>query len=81
LKLFRPHRFETFGDEDLWTDILRMHEVIQSSVSPRTALSVGLKVDATVLPPAATKPGPGPGFRLLIAVIDKPRMLLAIIEP
>ena len=44
-------RFDTFGDEQLWTDILRMHEVIQSSVSPRTALSVGLKVDASVLPP------------------------------
>jgi mono/diheme cytochrome c family protein len=44
-------RFDTFGDEDLWTDILRMHEVLQSAVSPRTALSVGLKVDATALPP------------------------------
>jgi hypothetical protein len=44
-------RFDTFGDEDLWTDVLRMHEVLQSSVSPRTALSVGLKVDSTVLPP------------------------------
>ena len=44
-------RFDTFGDEQLWTDVLRMHEVIQSSVSPRTALSVGLKVDASVLPP------------------------------
>lgn len=43
-------RFDTFGDEQLWTDTLRMHEVIQSSVSPATALSVGLKVDATVLP-------------------------------
>lgn len=44
-------RFDTFGDEQLWTDTLRMHEVIQSSVSPVTALSVGLKVDAAVLPP------------------------------
>lgn len=44
-------RFDTFGDEDLWTGILGMHEVIQSAVSPRTALSVGLKVDATALPP------------------------------
>lgn len=44
-------RFDTFGDEQLWTDVLRMHEVIQSSVSPVTALSVGLKVDASVLPP------------------------------
>jgi cytochrome c553 len=44
-------RFDTFGDEDLWTDVLRMHEVLQSAVSPRTALSVGLKVDAAALPP------------------------------
>ncbi|MBD5803173.1 hypothetical protein AZOA_26090 [Azoarcus sp. Aa7] len=44
-------RFDTFGDEALWTDTLRLHEIIQSSVSPRTALSVGLKVDATALPP------------------------------
>src|SRR5215207_5804516 len=44
-------RFDTFGDEQLWTDILRMHEVIQSSVSPATALAVGLKVDAASLPP------------------------------
>jgi mono/diheme cytochrome c family protein len=43
-------RFDTFGDEQLWTDTLRLHEVIQSSVSPVTALGVGLKVDATVLP-------------------------------
>lgn len=43
-------RFDTFGDEQLWTDTLRMHEVIQSSVSPATALAVGLKVDATALP-------------------------------
>jgi mono/diheme cytochrome c family protein len=44
-------RFDTFGDEQLWTDTLRMHEVIQSSVSPATALSVGLKVDSTAVPP------------------------------
>lgn len=44
-------RFDTFGDEQLWTDTLRLHEVIQSSVSPATALAVGLKVDAAALPP------------------------------
>jgi hypothetical protein len=43
-------RFDTFGDEQLWTDTLRMHEVIQSAVSPVAALGVGLKVDADVLP-------------------------------
>jgi mono/diheme cytochrome c family protein len=44
-------RFETFGDDSFWTDTLRMHEVIQSAVSPKTALAVGLKVDADALPP------------------------------
>ena len=44
-------RFETFGDETFWTDTLRMHEVIRESVSPNTALAVGLKVDVDALPP------------------------------
>ena len=44
-------RFDTFGDEQLWTDTLRMHEVIASAVDPTTALKVGLKVDAARLPP------------------------------
>ena len=43
-------RFETFGDEAKWTDTLRMHEVIASSVDPTTALAVGLKVDVEALP-------------------------------
>src|SRR5688500_1632992 len=43
-------RFETFGDEQFWTDTARMHEVVQKSVSPATALSVGLKVDADAIP-------------------------------
>ena len=45
-------RFDTYGDESFWTDTLRMHEVIRTSVSPVTALSVGLKVDVDALPPA-----------------------------
>src|SRR5687768_9827807 len=43
-------RYDTFGDEQLWTDVLRMHEVI-ATVSPATALAVGLKVDLDALPP------------------------------
>jgi mono/diheme cytochrome c family protein len=43
-------RFDTFGDEQLWTDVLRMHEVI-ATVPPTTALAVGLKVDVEALPP------------------------------
>ena len=42
-------RFDTFGDETFWTDTLRLHEIVQT-ISPATALSVGLKVDADTLP-------------------------------
>lgn len=45
-------RFDTFGDEVYWTDTLQMHTVIESGVSPATALSVGLKVDSDALPDA-----------------------------
>ena len=44
-------RYDTFGDEQLWTDVLRMHEVI-ATVPPATALAVGLKVDVEALPRA-----------------------------
>jgi len=43
-------RFDTFGDEQVWTDKLRLHEVVEKSVDPTTALKVGLKVDADALP-------------------------------
>ena len=42
-------RFDTFGDEQLWTDFLRMHEVV-AALDPETALGVGLKVDVRALP-------------------------------
>ena len=45
-------RYETFGDETFWTDVLQMNQVIEAAVSPNTALAVGLKVDAEALPAA-----------------------------
>jgi mono/diheme cytochrome c family protein/cytochrome c5 len=48
-------RFDSYGDESYWTDTLRMHEVIASSVSPATALAVGLKVDMDALPTAVVQ--------------------------
>jgi hypothetical protein len=42
-------RYDTFGDEQLWTDVLKMHDVVKT-VSPATALAVGLKVDVDALP-------------------------------
>ena len=43
-------RFDTIGDEQFWTDVLRMHEAL-ATVPPATALAVGLKVDVEALPP------------------------------
>jgi hypothetical protein len=47
-------RFDTFGDEQLWTNVLRMHEVIPT-IDPTTALGVGLKVDVEALPRATIR--------------------------
>jgi len=47
-------RFDTFGDEQLWTNVLQMHEAI-ATVDPATALAVGLKVDVEALPTAVIK--------------------------
>jgi hypothetical protein len=51
-------RFDTFGSEAFWGDALQLHRAIAGAknggvgggVSPKTALSVGLKVDADALP-------------------------------
>jgi cytochrome c5 len=48
-------RSDTFGNEAFWTDALGMNKVIASAVDPKTALAVGLKVDAEALPPAVVK--------------------------
>ena len=42
-------RHDTFGDEQLWTDVLRAHELAQS-LTPKMALGVGLKVDVDAVP-------------------------------
>jgi mono/diheme cytochrome c family protein len=47
----RIFRFDTFGDEQVWTDTLRLHEVVEKSVALLTALKVGFKVDSAALPP------------------------------
>jgi hypothetical protein len=51
-------RFDTFGDESFWGDTLQLHRAIEGAglggvgagVSPKTALTVGLKVDVDALP-------------------------------
>jgi hypothetical protein len=44
-------RYDTFGDEQLWTGFLRLHEPL-AGLSPAQALAAGLKVDVEALPPA-----------------------------
>ena len=56
----KTFRYDTFGSEAFWGDALELHKAIAGEknggvgpgVSPKTALSVGLKVDADVLPNA-----------------------------
>ncbi|HXJ09873.1 MAG TPA: hypothetical protein VNH12_10225 [Burkholderiales bacterium] len=56
----RIFRFDTFGSEGFWGDALQLHKAIAGEknggvgggVSPKTALSVGLKVDTAALPAA-----------------------------
>jgi hypothetical protein len=53
-------RYETFGDQAFWSQTLGIHQAL-ATVSPRTALAVGLKVDSEALPPrllAQLKGGP-----------------------
>lgn len=41
----RIFRFDTFGDEQFWTDKARLHEVVNKQLQPLEALRLGLKVD------------------------------------
>ena len=51
-------RFDTFGDEDFWSNLLHIDKAVAGAanggfgagVSPKTALAVGLKVDAEEFP-------------------------------
>jgi hypothetical protein len=79
----RTFRFDTFGDEAFWGDVLKLHQAIEGQahggvgpgVSPRTALAVGLKVDVDALPKAlvdALKTGQ--------VDLDDPATTLALLE-
>src|SRR5215475_14115532 len=56
----KSFRYDTFGSERFWGDALQLHKAIAGEknggvgpgVSPKTALAVGLKVDADELPPS-----------------------------
>jgi mono/diheme cytochrome c family protein len=76
-------RNDTFGDEDFWGGTLRLHEAIEGAanggvgpgVSPRTALGVGLKVDAEALPRGVRK-----ALRRGQVDLDDPATTLALLR-
>jgi hypothetical protein len=76
-------RFDTFGDEAFWGGTLRLHEAIAGAaaggvgpgVSPRTALAVGLKVDAQALPPSLLR-----DLRAGRVDLDAPATTLALLR-
>src|SRR5262245_55057806 len=67
--------FETFGSEQLWTGVLQMQHVISEKVSPRAALSVGLKVDVDALPPAIID-----AFRSNQVELDDPAVTIQLLK-
>jgi hypothetical protein len=79
----RTFRFDTFGDEAFWGDTLKLHQAIEGSafggvgsgVSPATALSVGLKVDADALPQSLVD-----DVRALRVDLNSPATTLALLK-
>jgi len=79
----RTFRFDTFGDEAFWGDTLHLHQAIAGGklggvgpgVSPRTALSVGLKVDVDALPAGLVS-----ALKLGQVNLDDPATTLALLE-
>ena len=76
-------RYDTFGDEAFWGDTIKLHQAIEGAahggvgggVSPKTALAVGLKVDADALPPAVVA-----GIKSGAISLDDPASTLALLQ-
>jgi hypothetical protein len=76
-------RYDTFGDEAFWGDTIKLHQAIAGAknggvgagVSPKTALAVGLKVDADALPPAVVQ-----GVQSGAISLDDPATTLALLQ-
>ena len=76
-------RYDTFGDEDFWGGALKLHNAIQGSkfggvgtgISPKTALSLGLKVDVDALPSSVTS-----GLKAGKVNLDDPATTLALLK-
>ena len=76
-------RFDTFGDEDWWSGTLHIDKAIAGAanggfgagVSPKTALAVGLKVDAEALPANVVA-----GIQSGAISLDDPATTLALLK-
>lgn len=76
-------RFDTFGDEEFWSGLLHLDKAIAGSkyggfgpgVSPKTALTVGLKVDAAALPSEVVA-----GIQSGAVSLDDPATTLTLIK-
>lgn len=76
-------RFDTFGDEDFWSGLLHLDKAIAGNghggygpgVSPKTALAVGLKVDAEALPASVVN-----GIQTGAVNLDDPANTLALLK-
>jgi hypothetical protein len=67
-------RYDTFGDEQLWTGVLRLNESL-AAVSPNAALAAGLKVDVDALPPVIVN-----GLREGTVDLDSPAVTLELLQ-
>src|SRR5262245_11455185 len=76
-------RYDTFGDEPFWSGLLHIDKAILGSknggfgpgVSPKTALAVGLKVDADALPPEVVA-----GIQSGSISLDDPATTIALLK-
>jgi len=79
----KTFRFDTFGDEAFWGGTLHLHQAIAGSanggvgpgVSPKTALAVGLKVDAEAVPADVAA-----GIKNGTVNLDDPATTLALLK-
>jgi hypothetical protein len=76
-------RFDSFGDEEFWSGLLHLDKAIAGAnnggfgpgVSPKTALAVGLKVDAEALPADVVA-----GIQSGAVSLDDPATTLALLK-
>ncbi len=76
-------RFDTFGDQAFWGGALQLHRALAGrdnggvgpGVSPKTALSVGLKVDSTRIPKAIAR-----AIKAGKVNLDDPKVTLTLLK-